>query len=83
MAKRLFESGNYVIADDNGSKTEYQKNKSEYETTADGNYRIIQQGKKETLIESADITNWITSESGSETYTEATLLNFLRTYTAV
>lgn len=82
MAKRLFESGNYVIVDDNGSKIQYQQNKSTYETTENGDYRIIQQGKLETLIESTDITNWITSESGSETYTEATLLTFLRTYTS-
>lgn len=83
MAKRLFESGNYLIAVIDGEfNRQYEKKFVKY-STSDSGYRIIQTGIDETVIETVDIVNWITSETGSGTYTEAALTSFLRSKTGL
>jgi len=83
MAKRLFESDNYIIALIDGEfNRQYEKKFVKYKTSEDG-YRIIQAGEDETVIETTDIINWNDDETGSTFYTEASLKTFLRTKTGL
>ena len=78
--KKLYVSGNYVIADNNGTLSEYPLSKSVY-TKVETGYLIketIDSGQL--LIQTADIPNWY-DESGSVAFSEATLIDFLRTNT--
>jgi hypothetical protein len=87
MAKRLFESGNYVIAfsDDPGEEffRPYRKKDSLFSKSQDEGFRIIDPLRQilETLIEDDDIINWLDAETGGVAYTATTLDAFLRLFT--
>lgn len=78
MAKRLFEANNFVITEQDGKFIHYQKKECSYEVSETLGYRITEPGKEETYIENGEITDWITTETGTGKYTEATLKDFLR-----
>ena len=81
MAKKLYVSGNYVIADfDNGIITEYPKAQSAY-NERNNNFNInedLDEGKL--IIPVADSGTWF-DEAGTTPFTEATLRTFLRANT--
>jgi len=81
MAKKLYVSGNYVIADfDNGTITEYSSAGSAY-NEKDGNFNInedLDDGKL--IIPVADAGTWF-DEARTTPFTDATMRAFLRANT--
>ena len=79
--KKLYISGNYIIADfGTGTVTEYPMNKCSY-TLEDGYYKVkeeIYDGEFTVLI--AEIGTWF-DETGAIAYTEGSLVTFLRANT--
>lgn len=79
---KLYKSGNYIIFEDNGvAKGEYPLNQSVYSVIPDG-YVIkeaIDQGRL--TINSLDIINGLWVDENNVAFTDATLVEFLRTNT--
>jgi hypothetical protein len=83
MANRLFVSGNYIISvKDDVVVGEYPVSKSIYSKTQTGYIIKEQIDNGELSIATGDIPNWLDAETGGSSYTEETLVNFLRTNTA-
>ena len=78
--KKIYISGNYIIAEQSGLTTEYAMGKSVY-TKRDNTFRILEQlDKGELVISVADAVNWY-DEAGTAAFTESTLEEFFRTNT--
>lgn len=78
--KKIYISGNYIIAEQSGLINEYAMGKSVY-TKRDGAFRILEQlDKGELRISVADAVNWY-DESGTTPFTESTLEAFFRANT--
>lgn len=78
--KKIYISGNYIIAEQSGLITEYAMGKSVY-TKKDGAFRILEQlDKGELVIAVSDAGNWY-DEAGTTAFTESTLETFFRTST--
>jgi len=78
--KKIYISGNYIIAEQSGLITEYAMGKSVY-TKRDNTFRILEQlDKGELVIAVSDAGNWY-DEAGTTAYTESTLETFFRTHT--
>lgn len=79
MAKKLYVSDNYIIADfDNGTITEYPRGQSDY-SEKDGNFTINEDlGDGKLVIAVSAAATWDNSAGGGTPYSAATLRTFLR-----
>lgn len=78
MAKTLYTSNNFVIADDNGSQKQVSTSKSSYKEENDTFIMIDDVTRKRIVIPFSEAGEWLDAETGGSAYTEATLRTFIR-----
>lgn len=78
MAKTLYNSGNFVIADDNGEQKQVSAAKSSYKEENDTFIVVDDVTRKRIVIPFSEAAMWEDAETGGSAYTEATLRAFIR-----
>tara|TARA_R110001632_G_scaffold4295_2_gene18194 strand:+ start:4700 stop:5029 length:330 start_codon:yes stop_codon:yes gene_type:complete len=81
MAKKLYRSGNYIIADNGEIRTDYAMSSSY--TERNGNFTLTNRERQTLVIEFNDAINWVSAEFEGFPYTEDKMRSFLRENTSI
>ena len=78
MAKALYTSGNFIIADDDGNIKPLSTSNSSYKEENESFVMIDDVTRTRVIIPFSEVGDWSDAESGGSPYTEETLRTFVR-----